>query len=90
MLAQSRKRQHLRSETVETQPNHHFPPVAPAQVLWFFCNRAIYEISSSLFGFELVEWAACSSPLVAVRIENMLRFRKAVLAEFDRLLASAQ
>src|SRR6266404_5133290 len=43
----SRKRQHLRSETVETQPNHHFPPVAPAQVLWFFCNRAIYEISSS-------------------------------------------
>src|SRR6266404_8114114 len=48
----SRKRQHLRSETVETQPNHHFPPVAPAQVLWFFCHRAIYEISSSLLSHK--------------------------------------
>src|SRR5258706_14726033 len=51
----SRKRQHLRSETVETQPNHHFPPVAPAQVLWFFCHRAIYEISSSYLGLNPAE-----------------------------------
>src|SRR5258708_37449742 len=49
------KRKHLRSETVETQPNHHFPPVAPAQVLWFFCDRAIYEISSSYLGLNPAE-----------------------------------
>jgi hypothetical protein len=39
---------------------------------------------------ELREWAASTSPAVAVGIENMLRFRMAVLAEFDRLLASSQ
>ena len=42
----SRKRQHLRSETVETQANHHFPPVPVVQVLWLSCYKTIYEISS--------------------------------------------
>jgi hypothetical protein len=39
---------------------------------------------------ELREWAASSPAPVAVGIEGMLRFRNAVLAEFDRLLASSQ
>src|SRR5258707_2344603 len=43
-----RKRRHLLSETVETQPNHRFPPVPVAQVLWLACHRTIYETSSSL------------------------------------------
>ena len=34
---------------------------------------------------ELHEWAACSSPAVAVGIENMLKFRSKVAREFDRL-----
>ena len=38
---------------------------------------------------ELRDWAASSSPRVAVGIEHMLRFRNAVLAEFDRLLKTA-
>jgi hypothetical protein len=36
---------------------------------------------------ELREWAAFSSPTVAVGIENMLCFRAAVLVAFDRLVA---
>ena len=37
---------------------------------------------------ELRDWAASSSTHVAAGIENMLRFRNAVLAEFDRLAQS--
>jgi len=37
---------------------------------------------------ELHEWAACSSPAVAVGIENMLKFRSKVAREFDRLAQS--
>jgi hypothetical protein len=44
----SRKEQHLESETLETKPNHHFPPVFVAAVLWFSCHKTIYEISSSM------------------------------------------
>lgn len=39
---------------------------------------------------ELRAWAACTSPTIAVRIENMLRFRNAVLVEFDRLLTGVE
>src|SRR5580693_2133545 len=41
------KRRDLQYETVETQPNHHFPPVPVVQVLWHSCHEIIYEISSS-------------------------------------------
>src|SRR5712692_9329683 len=43
----SRKRGNLRRETVQTQPNHHFPLVSVVRVLWFFCHKTIYEITSS-------------------------------------------
>ncbi len=39
---------------------------------------------------ELRGWAAISSPAVAVGIENALRHRNAVLAAFDRFVASPQ
>src|SRR5713101_6395628 len=42
----SRKRGNLRRETVQTQPNHHFPLVSVVRVLWFFCHKTIYEITS--------------------------------------------
>src|SRR5258708_37004136 len=72
----SRKRQHLRSETVETQPNHHFPPVAPAQVLWVFCNRAIYEISSSFLTSDAREPQSVS-PFCQLHLLHVApRFRK--------------
>jgi hypothetical protein len=45
--AAQRKRQDLGDETVETQPNHHFPSVPVVQVLWHSCHETIYEISSS-------------------------------------------
>jgi hypothetical protein len=38
---------------------------------------------------ELRDWAASSSPRVAVGIEHMLTFRNAVLAEFDRLVGNS-
>jgi hypothetical protein len=38
---------------------------------------------------ELATWAGSSSPSVAVRIENMIRFRAQVLSEFDRLVENA-
>jgi hypothetical protein len=44
----SRKGRRLQSETLETQPNHHFPPVAITRVLWLSCHKTIYEITSSL------------------------------------------
>src|SRR5260221_13325897 len=40
------KRWDLQPETVETQPNHHFPPIPIVQVLWHSCHETIYEISS--------------------------------------------
>src|SRR6266436_3740336 len=43
----SRKGQHLENETLETQPNHHFPVIFVAAVLWFPCHKTIYEMSSS-------------------------------------------
>src|SRR5437879_10070251 len=42
-----RKGQHLESGTLETQPNHHFPTVFLVAVLWFSCDKTIYEITSS-------------------------------------------
>src|SRR6266436_3392664 len=41
------KGRHLQDETVETQPNHHFPPDSITAGLWFPCHKTIYEISSS-------------------------------------------
>src|SRR5258708_15947231 len=38
---------------------------------------------------ELREWAACSSPAIAVGIEKMIDFRTAVLDEFNRLVENA-
>ena len=35
---------------------------------------------------ELMEWAALSSPSIAVRIDGMIAFREEVLAAFDRLV----
>src|SRR6266436_3638392 len=46
----SRKGQHLENETLETQPNHHFPVIFVAAVLWFPCHKTIYEMSSSKDG----------------------------------------
>jgi hypothetical protein len=46
--ATQRKRQDLGDETVETQPNHHFPSIPVVQVLWHSCHETIYEISSSI------------------------------------------
>src|SRR5437899_2335532 len=43
------KGRHLQDETVETQPNHHFPPDSITAGLWFPCHKTIYEISSSCF-----------------------------------------
>jgi hypothetical protein len=43
----SRKGRHLQDETVETQPNHHFPSDSIAAGLWFPCHKTIYEITSS-------------------------------------------
>ncbi len=39
---------------------------------------------------ELEEWAACSSPAIALGIENMLRFREKVLEEFDHRVENAR
>jgi|SRR5882762_7801707 len=39
---------------------------------------------------ELRDWAACSSPRVAVGIDAMLHYRQEVLRHFDRLVASSQ
>lgn len=38
---------------------------------------------------ELREWAACAPPATAVGIEHMIRFRAAVLAEFETLVSRA-
>src|SRR5216683_4447457 len=43
----SRKGRHLQDETVETQPNHDFPPDSITADLWFCCHKTIYEITSS-------------------------------------------
>src|SRR5258708_19834968 len=43
----SQKGRHLQDETVETQPNHHFPPDFITAGLWFPCHKTIYEITSS-------------------------------------------
>ena len=43
----SLKGRHLQDETVETQPNHHFPPDSITAGLWFCCHKTIYEITSS-------------------------------------------
>ena len=39
---------------------------------------------------ELRDWAASSSPRVAVGIEAMIRYRQAVLIAFDRLVAQGR
>jgi hypothetical protein len=39
---------------------------------------------------ELADWAACTSPLISVRIEAMLTYRREVLLQFNRLVASSQ
>ncbi len=43
----SRKGRHLQDESIETQPNHHFPTDSIAAGLWFSCHKTIYEITSS-------------------------------------------
>jgi hypothetical protein len=43
----SRKGQRLVSETLETQPNHHFPAVSVGSVLWLSCHKTLFEITSS-------------------------------------------
>ncbi len=39
---------------------------------------------------QLADWAACTSPLISLRIEAMVTYRQEVLLQFDRLVASAQ
>ncbi len=39
---------------------------------------------------ELEEWAACSSPAIALGIEHMISYRRQVLLQFDRLVENAR
>ena len=49
--------------------------------------RALIGVSDAELA-ELREWAASSSPVIAVGIENMIRFRAQVALEFERLVRS--
>src|SRR5437879_8445605 len=52
------KGRHLQDETVETQPNHHFPPDSITAGLWFPCHKTIYEISSNE---NAPQWESCTA-----------------------------
>jgi hypothetical protein len=51
--------------------------------------RSLIMVSPADEG-ELRAWAACSSPMAAVRIEAPITYRQEVLLQFDRLVASSQ
>ena len=53
------------------------------------CLRSLIMVSPT-DEQELRDWAACSTPRIAVGIETILHYRQEVLRQFDRLVASSQ